>query len=459
MSSPPSFLASAAAAYANQEKKKQLRRRNGKGNNGESGGNGVKAAPGAGGRGKGGDSPLDNLSSDVSDVDDGFSFASMVKAAPLPRDVRSIVTEASVKADALKRRGSMEVKRLQAKMKAPKFVRFIDRLAFCVGIGLLMLTEFLLLVHPGWLDEVYLILMWSLIALRYHLYHRDLKHFYLLDMCYYAQVLLSYFLVVHPHPRLFQWTYSIASGPLFFAVVLWSNMFVPHSVDKLTSLIVHTYPPMVVYAIRWNPARELEYSYCPGGVRDCEVGWRDSFFIPLVLYAFWQMIYLVKTEVLDRNKLEEEPELETSLRYLTVKRPHPVYKALKARGVTLDGVYLIVVVQAVYTIATLLPIGYIFSSYFFNSAYLIAVFGVAVYNGASHYFEVFSRTYLERLEHKEDRQAKGTVRTSWNSIVRFLSFFVLFGATFVFLVEALLLYVDTQDAAAAAAAVAAAAAP
>ena len=40
----------------------------------------------------------------------------------------------------------------------------------------------------------------------------------------------------------------------------------------------------------------------------------DVFVLPLLLYSFWQIAYLLFTEVLLLEKLENDPELVTSMR-------------------------------------------------------------------------------------------------------------------------------------------------
>jgi hypothetical protein len=41
------------------------------------------------------------------------------------------------------------------------------------------------------------------------------------------------------------------SGPLASAIITWRNSLVFHSLDKVTSLFIHVYPPVVLTVIRW----------------------------------------------------------------------------------------------------------------------------------------------------------------------------------------------------------------
>ena len=51
-----------------------------------------------------------------------------------------------------------------------------------------------------------------------------------------------------------QVAFVLANGPLAWAIVVWRNSFVFHSVDKFTSVVIHALPPLVMYCERWHLA-------------------------------------------------------------------------------------------------------------------------------------------------------------------------------------------------------------
>ena len=48
----------------------------------------------------------------------------------------------------------------------------------------------------------------------------------------------------------------------------------------------------------------------------------------------WQVLYLFKTDVLDRQKFRRDSELQNSIRWLTQDKSGAAYKAMRAIGVT-----------------------------------------------------------------------------------------------------------------------------
>jgi len=59
---------------------------------------------------------------------------------------------------------------------------------------------------------------------------------------------------IHLYPEsrlLFQILFSLATGPVTFAIMAWRNSLVFHSLDRLTTVAVHAFPPLMIYIMRW----------------------------------------------------------------------------------------------------------------------------------------------------------------------------------------------------------------
>lgn len=78
---------------------------------------------------------------------------------------------------------------------------------------------------------------------------------YILDFCYYANLLFIVYLsqLYDPEYRdtLFKVSFMFANGPIIFAIPLYRNSLVFHSLDRMTSVILHISAPLVFYQIRW----------------------------------------------------------------------------------------------------------------------------------------------------------------------------------------------------------------
>ncbi len=123
------------------------------------------------------------------------------------------------------------------------------------------------------------------------------------------------------------------------------------------------------------------------------------------MYAAWQVTYLFLTEVVYRRELEADPNLITSIRWLSRDRQHPmnrlICRACRSWGVIGPDEYLdsealyckalFVTVQFVYMTLTMLPSFVVYGSYHASCCWLMFCFLIGTWNGASFYIEVFSK--------------------------------------------------------------------
>ncbi|GJQ13922.1 hypothetical protein GpartN1_g5713.t1 [Galdieria partita] len=281
--------------------------------------------------------------------------------------------------------------RFKEALRQPLFVKTIDKFAFIVGISNLVVTEYFLLRAPKALWKYYLILIGPLMVLRYWLYRRAKFHYFMYDFCYFAQILLIVSLVFCPTSQVFhRINFGIANGPLAWAILLWRNSLVFHSLDKMTSLFIHSFPPLVSYCLRWYP-------------ETCE--WKETsrfhFLMqivgaPFALYLLWQFLYLLKTEWLSRKKLKQDPDLMTSLRYLTKERSSLSYHVISMFGEQ-HQLATFVGLQCLYTLLTLFFSMLLYNHQWFHALFLASMGFASLWNGASYYFDIFARRYVQEV--------------------------------------------------------------
>lgn len=191
--------------------------------------------------------------------------------------------------------------------------------------------------------------------------------------------------------------FSICNGPIAGAVVMWRNSLVFHSMDKMTSMFIHMLPPIVMFCRRWGDhfsAKEFPFYEEMNGnffKNIIEFWWN-----PFLHYAIWQTIYLIKTEWWSKQKLTYNPELMTSLRWLTHKKSSSSYKLLSYFGEQ-NQLVTFVLIQAIYTVLTFLIMPILWHSMWLHGIYLLIIFVIALANGAMYYFHVFAVRYIEEV--------------------------------------------------------------
>ncbi|KAJ9098153.1 hypothetical protein QFC21_004482 [Naganishia friedmannii] len=200
-------------------------------------------------------------------------------------------------------------------------------------------------------------------------------------------------------------------GPIASAIITWRNSLVFHSIDKVTSLFIHMYPPMVLIIVKhFYPGREERY---PAVMKTSELTWSNMILCSVIPYVIWQGLYW-KFLLHDRREKIESGARQTSFRYMLNDKHGPIGKALQ--GVTpayreaafMGG-------QLVYSIICMLPAA-TFLIYSPKSCivFLILLWSQASWNGASYYVEVFGRKFERELEklRKEINSASSTPSTA-----------------------------------------------
>jgi hypothetical protein len=339
-----------------------------------------------------------------------------------------------------------KLKEFRKKMKDTPMVKLKDKIAFVVGIFLVMATEAVLLTRPEWMPKFYMIVLLPLLVTRFFMYHKQKFHYFMLDFCYFCQLVTFTSLFLFPENlTLFKIMFALNNGPLAIAVIAWKNSLVFHDIDKITSLYIHIAPPLVTFCARWYPATKSLFAdpYMAPAMT-----WKETYIAPVIFYMFWQICYILKTEVIDRKKLSADSDIMTSSRWLSRAKPHGIYLWLKKKGINLPIFVMLAGVQFFYTHLTLFPIPIFWNHFWIHAAYLMIVFISAAWTGATYYFEVFSEIYSARLkkrfeaatntteEQKEkEEKKKGKYAPTCGSIVSFSVFLGVCAICYIYLVR------------------------
>jgi hypothetical protein len=300
-------------------------------------------------------------------------------------------------------------RRLRDWIKDTKVVKTVDKFSFVLGVFVLCMTEFVVLEYPQHYGQYYVILVTYLMALRLYMYARNRWLYFLIDFCYFVNATCFISVLYLPdNASLWRLNYAVSNGTLLGALLAWRNSLVFHSLDKVTSIAIHLLPALLTYLERWSGPSAM----CPQETETCSIGFAGAFVEPLLFYAFWQILYIVKTEIVDRERMIADPNIQTSLRWLTRDSKNVLHKIAKAVCRTLGVLQpdqefdpealktkiVFWIGQLCFTVVTLLPTPFLFGNHAANTGYIIFVLSAAVYNGSNYYFEVFAARYLQKLE-------------------------------------------------------------
>ena len=229
-------------------------------------------------------------------------------------------------------------------------------------------------------------------------------------------------------------------------MLAWRNSLVFHSLEKMITLSIHTLPALVTFSLRWFPrvtdsvvahsmlaahnAAGSVTHHAHAGAGGAPLG--AAFAAAVLSYVAWQVAYLLRTEWAIAARLEADPTIATSMRWMARDRkgalPVATLKLLRRVGVFardefFDGAarvgcggrgrgsvrraaltrtadrqwktkLVFVGTQLVYTLVTMLPATLLlYGSFAAHVAFFALIFAAVTWNGGSFYIEVFSRRY------------------------------------------------------------------
>ena len=276
-----------------------------------------------------------------------------------------------------------------------------EKLAFVLGVANIFVTAMCLTLGVQAYALWYSLKWVVMISARIVQYRKRLYHYFLFDFCYYGNLIMLAYIWLLPHSStLFLVAFAFANGPLAFAVPLWKNALVFHSLDKLTSCFIHLSPGFMSWSLLWMSRSDpwfVEQGFRICGLNDPEcpaASALDFFYYGMPAYALWQLLYLLRVELVGSAKVKERGYL-TSRIYMSKKG---FIAILVNRWPSLKGreLLLFVLFQFFYTLATLLPATLAYHSRVAHTALLSVVALWAAWNGSDFYFQVM-RAQAERV--------------------------------------------------------------
>ncbi|KAG0336658.1 hypothetical protein BG004_007951 [Podila humilis] len=309
---------------------------------------------------------------------------------------RSIQSQVDNTASNLKSQIDTSMEIWKKNMKKASVVRFMDKVAFTLGMFECVCTPWLVSQYPEWIPFVHTVQVVTLIAVRYFIYKRKTWHFFLLDMCYYVNVAVILYLYVFPQSQtLFGAVWLLCHGPLAFAIITWRNSLVLHSLDKVTSVYIHMSPPITLYTVRWLYP-DSDHARYPALNNMDTLPTVYSLTAAIGLYLVWQIAYYLLVVVRWREKVESGKRVTSYTWLLSDPKGGVIAKTAHTFGEKYS-IPTFMGLQLIYTFVTCLFALLIYRNFKLNTVFLVGLFLVSVWNGACYYMEVFSKQYEKQL--------------------------------------------------------------
>ena len=269
---------------------------------------------------------------------------------------------------------------------------------------------------PSW----YAVAAIGLVSIRFPMYRKTGWHYFLADLCYFANFLILLWLFVFPHSRaLYIGLFALVNGPVSWAIIAWRNSMVFHSLDKVTSLFIHMAPGITLYALRWlcpnaddsDDSTLLNITHGTnvlGGAND--MTFLETLIYGLMFYTIWQTLYAVGIMIFQQHKIDAGTRI-TSYSWLLNPDKNVHRKNLMYRLCTIPGwgcgryqLVLFIFWQFLYALLTILPTSLYYTYWQLHLLFLTLLGVTSVWNGANFYIEVFKNAHARNNNTPSDAE-------------------------------------------------------
>ncbi|CAL5398540.1 unnamed protein product [Camellia sinensis] len=334
-----------------------------------------------------------------------------VKQTVRDRSKKVAQTKEILSQQAVKSKEMLSKQAVKIAKQAKEHERFINKVTYLCSVLGFGAFCFLLGARPQVIPYVYCVFYVTFVPLRW-IYYRFMKwHYYLLDFCYYANTVFLIMLLLFPrNEKLFMICFSFAEGPLAWALIVWRCSLVFSSVDKLVSVLIHLLPGIVFFTIRWWDTTFFEAMHPEGMAQIASLPYVESksflwtwlFFLPLAAYSIWQALYFFIVNVLRRQRLLRDPEVMTSYRELSKKaqKANNIWWRLSGLLGEQNRLFMYIMLQALFTVATMALTVPIFLSYRLHVIFQILKVSATVWNGGIFLLEVMPRQVVLKEKKK-----------------------------------------------------------
>ena len=156
-----------------------------------------------------------------------------------------------------------------------------------------------------WLNLVLLVLLylWRNIT-----YRMTGEHYYMLEFCYYGNVITYVFIFLYPENRhLYYASFAFANGPIGWALALVGCKFVLHSIDSLTSVFIHYTPMFLMWNLHWKTQYSKTRTWALYDAKQDVFSFefiKNYYFAAITTYLLWSVVYYLIVFVFAKSRIE-----------------------------------------------------------------------------------------------------------------------------------------------------------
>jgi hypothetical protein len=284
--------------------------------------------------------------------------------------------------------------------KLERYIRSRDRLVFCLNAINMLITCILLTKDSQYFVYWNSLLVPALLVHRVHDYYSKGWHFYMVDFCYIVNILVIASTLFFPkNETMSMISFGLAMGPLAFSLYYFRNTVTYLSMDKITSVSIHSQAPLTMFLTHWHDKAGV-FSTAFNGMSPFGISFLSKWYGSIIaFYGIWALVYFTIIFIVF-GKYIKTRKLETLYSY-SMTDPKTSRRLLSQGARWSKLLFMVGHFRFVIALSTLSIVFYY--SYWAGLIWLVAVHGVALYNGATYCIDYHSSRYEKQFTGKAKR--------------------------------------------------------
>lgn len=281
--------------------------------------------------------------------------------------------------------------------KYERYVRARDQIVFCLNVLSILICCVLLTKDPKYYAY------WNAFIIPVLMIHRTFDfqskgwQFYMIDFCYAVNLLVVISTVFFPSNLILSLiSFGVSLGTLPFAIYFFRNSLAFTNIEKITSLFIHFHAALTMFLIRWHD-HSRHFAISSTTFSDFGLNFLAKWFGGIVgFYGIWaifycSMIFFVFGKHISRKNL-------TTLYSYSMSDPKHSKKLLSRGAKWSKFLFMFNHFRLVMGLSTVTMA--FFWNYWLGFLWLISLFCVALYNGATYTVDFHSTKYEKQFTHK-----------------------------------------------------------
>ncbi|KAJ5219996.1 membrane protein [Penicillium chermesinum] len=320
-------------------------------------------------------------------------------------ELKRRVPTADEQLEKYRRRMDQGVERLSKQWGKTATVSVREKVSFIAAVLNIFFSGYIIGNCPEYFYLWFTVQVIYFMPIRYYTYHAKGYHYFLFDLCYFVNFLNLLSIWVFPNSkRLLIGTYCLTFGNNAAAIAMWRNSLVFHSMDKVVSVFIHIIPPVAQHClVHLTPVEMLKERFpAVYAIKFSQPGDPEHYSLSAMLvwatvpYLVWQLSYHFFVTVRRADKIAAgRPTSFTWLRKSYAKAWIGRF-VLSLPEALQEPMFM--AIQYSFALTTMLPCPIFFWSKWASGLYMLALFTLTVYNGATYYLDVFGKRFQKELE-------------------------------------------------------------